>query len=244
MKNTLKIMAISLMYSSINFGYYSQCGQDEYVAHIFKNARNGYYADIGAHDGKQYSNTKHFDEVLDWQGICVEPLPDIYEKLKNNRPNALCINACVADKTGTFQFLRIINHHSTSEFTEMLSGLVDKYDPRHLERLKKEVALYNAEIEIINMPCYNPNDLFEQHKYDNIDYLSIDTEGNELEILKAIDYNRYKIAVIGVENNFDNPAFKAFLHTKGYKLVKKLGGDEIYIHKMHFKIRRKALLKR
>ena len=61
-----------------------------------------------------------------------------------------------------------------------------------------------------------------------IDYLSIDTEGGELNILQSIDFDKVTIYIIDVENNYNDPNFKLFLESKGYRLVAHLEFDEIY----------------
>ena len=153
-----------------------------------------------------------------------EPIPEIFEKLQKNR-KVKCINACISNKEGTSQFF-----HITSEkcYLGMLSGLLDKYDPRHMHRAKKEIKQEGEKYEIINVSCYSLNNILEENNIYHIDYLSIDTEGGELDILKSIDFEKYDIDVISVENNFHDHEFQIFLKKKGYILVANLGCDEIY----------------
>src|SRR3972149_7086762 len=74
--------------------YYSQYQQDKWLyENIFKNNTNGFFVDIGASDGIKFSNTYFFEKMLGWNGVCVEPLPDIYKRLIKNR-NCICINGC------------------------------------------------------------------------------------------------------------------------------------------------------
>ena len=110
----------------------------------------------------------------------------------------------------------------------MLSGLVDSYDPRHLERIEQELAQYGGNKEIIPVQCYILNDVLKQHDITYVDYLSIDTEGSEFEIIKSIDFDSVSIAIIGVENNYKEPLIRNFLVSKGYQYITKIGGDEIY----------------
>ncbi len=110
----------------------------------------------------------------------------------------------------------------------MLSGLPEKYDPKHAERIDTELKSHGGEKSLIEVQCYKLNDLLAQNNFSHVDYLSLDTEGGELEILKSIDFSRFDIDVITVENNYDDPEFKSFLTSKGYELVKKLGSDEVY----------------
>ena len=75
--------------------YYSQFGQDKYLnENFFHNKSNGTYVDIGAHDGITGSNTYFFD-LLGWEGICFEPLPEIYNQLVINRKRPRCYRCAV-----------------------------------------------------------------------------------------------------------------------------------------------------
>ena len=86
----------------------------------------------------------------------------------------------------------------------------------------------NSNTEIYNVDTSTFNDLVTQT---DIDYLSIDIEGGELDILKSIDFNIYKIKVISVENNKPNEiSYSNFLETKGFKFFEYCGADEIYFN--------------
>lgn len=65
--------------------YYSQAGQDAWIAELFQNKTNGFFIDIGAYDGIEISNTYHLEKHLGWKGLCIEAGFDNYEKLKGNR---------------------------------------------------------------------------------------------------------------------------------------------------------------
>lgn len=87
------------------YPYYGRHGQDKYLHEkIFGDLKKGRFLDIGAYDGIESSNTLFFEETLGWTGICVEPLPHIFQKLVKNRKGP-CINKCALDsnKTGHFQ---------------------------------------------------------------------------------------------------------------------------------------------
>lgn len=201
--------------------FYSQCGQDKYVfENFFKDKKGGVFVDIGANDGVTYSNTLFFEKNLGWTGICIEPIPTVFEKLKANRKSK-CIQGCISDKPGVTQFLWLNGP------SEMLSGIYENLDPRHLQRINREVNQLGGSIETLQVKCYKLNDLLLDNNIKFVDYMSIDTEGGELEILKSIDFSSIDIDVIDVENNYASPEFKIFLESKGYKLM--VGGqDEIY----------------
>lgn len=200
--------------------YYSQCGQDQYVNEtFFKNKRNGVFVDIGAHRGIEISNTYFFESELGWTGLCIEPIPELFEDLIQNR-NCTCIQGCISDKIGKAQFIRFTNDHA------WFSGLQEKYDKSQLQNLQTN---YGFTYELIEVKCYTFNDLMQEHGIYHIDLLSIDTEGGELDILKSIDFKKINIDIIVVEDNLNNPEFISFLNLKGYDFVKRLYQDILFV---------------
>lgn len=228
MKNTKlfkKIVSLLIFLPAVTFceeQYYSQLGQDKYLnENIFKNKKDGVFVDIGAYDGKDGSNSYFFEKHLNWRGICVEPIPALFEKLKQNR-TSININACVGE-AGTREFLWIVGKN------EMLSGLLNKYDPRHKALIDSIALPWGDKHEILQVKCIPLMDILKEHNITHVDYLSVDTEGGELDILKAIDFDKVDIDVIDVENNYNSEEFKVFLHEKGYIFLTRLHADEIYL---------------
>lgn len=208
--------------------YYSQCNQDGYVNETyFKNYRNGTFIDIGAHNGITYSNSYFFEKELGWQGICIEPIPEVFAQLRANR-TCHCVQGCVSDRSGEEQLLRVI---SPCTSTEMLSGLLYKYDPLHLQRILAEIRCFGGTYEIIPVQCYLLNDLLEEHGITHVNFLSIDVEGGEYDILTSIDFSRCQIDIITVENNYGDPRFTPLLKEKGFNLIGHLEQDLLFVHK-------------
>jgi hypothetical protein len=116
----------------------------------------------------------------------------------------------------------------------MLSGLKSKYDKRHLQRLYDTIKEHGGQIIEMEVECRGVNKILETYLFTNIDFISIDTEGNELEILKGINYDKVHIKVIVVENNYRSDEFKTFLNTKGFEKIKMIETDEVYVNKTDF----------
>ena len=199
--------------------YYSQFEQDKFIyENYFINKTKGYFVDIGAHDGITFSNSKFFEE-LGWDGVCIEPNPKIFEILQSTR-KCKCIKKAVSNNIGVSQFFQIIDG------PDMLSGLVEEFDDNAILRINNELQDKSKGFDYINVQC----DLFENIVDQNqIDILSLDTEGNELKILQTIDFNKYDIKIITVENNNYDKTFFDFLILKNYTFVTSLGCDEIYL---------------
>jgi FkbM family methyltransferase len=203
-------------------GYHSQCGQDRWVAEVLlPNLRAGVFVDIGAHDGVSFSNTLYFEQQLGWTGLAVEPIPALFKELRTNR-RCNTINCCVGEKSGRAQFQVI------SGYSEMLSGLVDQYDPRHRERIEREIAANGGTRRILEVDCLRLSQLLDAQRIQHIDYLSIDAEGAELPILNSLEWGRHSISVIGVENNYGDYRIPQLLKAKGYQWHSVVG-DEFYV---------------
>lgn len=201
--------------------YFSQDGQDKFIAFLFNNKLDGKFVDIGAHDGLDFSNTIYLEKNLSWKGICIEPNPVIFEQLKINR-NCICLNCCINDTRGTYKFL------SVSGYASMLSGLIDKYDQKHLDRIDQEITEYGGKKEILDITALPLVDIFNEYDLSEIDYCNIDVEGAEFSVLKSIDFTKIRINVFTVENNYNHNQVRKFLKLHHYKLIAILGSDEVY----------------
>lgn len=205
-------------------GYYSQKGQDKFLNEsLFKHKKNGVFVEIGAHDGISFSNTYFFERELEWKGICVEPNPNMFTKLALNR-GCICEQLCISDSAGKKDFLLC-----TGYMLEMYSGLLDNYDPRHLDRIEQEMHQFGGDKTVISVDCITLQGLFDKHNLTSIDLLSIDIEGGELSAIKSIDFDKVYVDVILIENNFNENYVKDYLETKNYLLVQHIGKDDIYV---------------
>jgi FkbM family methyltransferase len=203
--------------------YYSQLGQDKYLnENIFKGKRNGAFFDIGAHDGISYSNSYFFEKELGWSGVCIEPQEVPFKKLEKNRI-CFCVNGCVYSKTSKFKFVQVNGP------SDMLSGLLETYDPRHHQRVKTVITSLGGSKEILEVEAYTLNDLCEKFNITHIDFVSIDTEGSENAIVKSIDFNKITIDVFVIENNYNENNLQEYLILKGYELYHTIDSDDIYV---------------
>ena len=224
----------SIFLFDVQGAYYSQCGQDKFVhENYFQSIKGGFFVDIGAHDGVSLSNTYFFETEMNWSGLCVEPTPETFAQLTKNR-KCHCVNGCIANHKGVAKFLDI-SHFPGKEHIEkidMLSGLIDKFDPRHLDRIELAIEQEVGTAEVIEVQCFLLNELLDELNVYHVDFLSIDTEGGEFEILESIDFSRFQIDVITVENNYGDPRFIPFLESKGYRFVEALAQDLLFINKI------------
>jgi FkbM family methyltransferase len=201
-----------------NEGYYSQNGQDKWAAEvIFDGRRNGFFLEIGAYNGLDLSNTCYLERKLGWAGICVEPVPSLYAALSRNR-KCVCVQGCVTAKDGEVEFLEV-------EGCETLSTLANSLGEAEDERVA------GHKINRLKLPGLALNTLLRRHQVPKVDFMSIDTEGSEMEILKKFDWGAVPITAICIENIYFGDLLAEFLYERGYRLDAILGSDEIYVHR-------------
>ena len=200
---------------------YSQLDQDLYVLSVLNYKKNGYFIEIGASDGITLSNTYLLEKEYDWKGICVEPIPYRYNELITNRPNSYCCDSAIYNKSNIEVVFDIANNY------DLLSGINETISICH----KEEVDANKSQILVKTITF---NDLLE--KYNSplfIDYLSLDTEGSELEILKSVNFNKYRFGIIDVEHNYQEDTrnkIRELLLINGYKYMRENSWDDCYHH--------------
>jgi FkbM family methyltransferase len=194
--------------------FYSQDKQDEYLENnIFKGYKNGIYMDIGANDGITMNNTLYFEEYNNWTGVNVEPIEKIYNKLVMNRLNDININCAICNNDGIADFILNIG------YTEMISGLKNNYDPRHFERLEKENKEMNSKTEIISVNTRKVETICDKYNITHINYLSIDVEGAEFDVIKSINFDKVFIDVIGFENNYNDISVEIIKYLETFNYI-------------------------
>uniref|UniRef100_A0A6C0LUC4 Methyltransferase FkbM domain-containing protein n=1 Tax=viral metagenome TaxID=1070528 RepID=A0A6C0LUC4_9ZZZZ len=192
--------------------YYSQDYQDSFLEEkIFKGFENGTFVDVGAYDGEKFSNSLFFEKYRNWNGICIEPIPEIYEKLKNKR-KCITYKCAIDNKDGTNSFLLNVG------YPEMLSGIQQYYDPRHFNRLNIEINNNGGKTSIIDVETKKLSTILEEQSINHVHYLSIDVEGGEFAVIQSIDFSKVFIDVIGFENNYNDISIPIvnYLKDKGY----------------------------
>ena len=165
----------------------SQISQDLFALYFTQQKKDGYFIEIGACDGKHLSNTFSL-EKRGWTGIICEPSNFWLQKIKNRK--------CILSKKAVFnESGKKLIFNEVSKHPE-LSGFNDYLDNDNNSKLREDFSSY--EVETISL-----NDLISEHgDKKQIDYISIDTEGSEFEILKNFDFKKRKIEVFTIEHNF------------------------------------------
>ena len=199
---------------------FSQIGQDVEVVTFYKNKENGFFLEIGASDGIRLSNTYLLETKYNWKGICCEPIPSRFEKLVVNRPNSICYKEAVYNQSGLTLTFDIAHNF------DMLSGISE-----HIDRHKSRVDANKTSIQVQTISLLDV--LQKANAPSFIEYMSLDTEGSELEILKHFDFEKYTFGLIDVEHNYVEPRrtdIKNLLLSNGYIYKGQNQFDDMYKH--------------
>lgn len=198
----------------------AQLAQDLFVLHqLHDQPGTHFFVEFGATDGVTLSNTYLLEKQFGWQGILAEPAKCWHPALEGNR-HCTIDHRCITGESGRMvDFLEVASDPNSELYiSPELSGLASHADNGD----------WASEIRRNHSNCYQVetlslNDLLSQHGAPrDIGYLSLDTEGSELEILRAFNFDAYKIHVITVEHNHKpdlRMGIYSLLTEKGYKRV-------------------------
>ena len=199
---------------------HSQIGQDLRVLEFYNNKEDGFFIEIGASNGIYLSNTYLLETEYKWKGICCEPIPNRFEELVINRPNSVCYNQAVYSESGLSLIFDIANNF------DLLSGISD-----HIDAYKLNVDANKTSIEVQTISLLDVLDNANAPRF--IEYMSLDTEGTELEIIKKFDFEKYTFGLIDIEHNYIQPRrseINNLLLSKGYVYEGENKWDDMYKH--------------
>jgi FkbM family methyltransferase len=203
--------------------FYGQHGEDCLLWAFFGDKTTGFYVDVGAFDGRYVSNTYSFEQG-GWQGICIEPHPVTFDLLKSLR-NSICLNvACVADES-----IQTVTFYT--EKLGLLSGI--QVDGEDVKRRYQKRGLEFDGFDTIKVPAITLNHVLTHHlpSGTEIDFVSIDVEGTELDVLAGLDLKRFKPRVFVIETNTsqEQQGLTDFLAEHGYIFARKTGVNSFYV---------------
>lgn len=208
--------------SELEAHFRSQVGQDRWLhQHVFKGRRDGVFIDVGAF-GEEGSNTWFFEKALGWRGLLIEANPERIPELQAKRAGPV-LNCAVYDHCGTKQFLQITGANV------QLSGLTDNYTPAWRAMLDAQHAHLNNQQQVIQVPCRTLASILEEHSIRHVDYMSVDTEGSELAVLRSIPWHLVTIDVLTVEDNNSTREAVRFLAQRGYSLIHSIWPDLFFM---------------
>ena len=186
---------------------HSQYAQDLAVCFLLNFKEQGYFVEFGAANGKYLSNTYLLETQFKWHGILSEPAKQFHQELLANRHCHIDLR-CVHSQSGESLLFKEVECGAYSTLAAYAGA--DKH--KDLRKIGTEYLVETVTLQDL-LQRYNAPEV--------IDYLSIDTEGSEYDILKAFDFTRYTFKIITVEHNFSSRRnhIKSLLEAQGYKRI-------------------------
>lgn len=198
-------------------GYYAQTGEDRILATYFAGVRDGYFAEIGAYDGIAFSNTYHFEQ-LGWRGVLVEANPMLAEQCRAARPGSR-VFACAVVGPGnppdvTFEIANGDPALSSLSITaDMLRRVPGK------------------QVTNVTVPAKSLDAILAESKIPRLDFITVDVEGHEHEILQGFSLDRWTPQIVILERNthLPDPRIMRLMHSHRYTLDRTTGVNDWFV---------------
>ncbi len=188
---------------------YSQFGEDVQIWECLNRTRDGFFVEVGASHPTALSQTRLL-ELQGWRGILVEPIAAKCVLLRAERPESLVVEAAAGapEQRGRADFF-IVPEDDT------LSGL----RPRHATGSPLRVQVDVRTLDEILDHAGNPR----------VDFLSVDVEGTELDVLRGFDLPRHRPEIVLVEDHLPDLSVHLHMRHRGYRLVRRTGCNSWYV---------------
>lgn len=207
---------------------HAQNREDIILSGFFEGVESGFYVDVGANDPAIDSVTKNFYEK-GWRGINIEPIKNLYERLEESRPRDINLNIGISDKPGELTFREYKEYHGLSTFSK---GILDDYDKFAKENEKyRDYIEHKVEVKTLKQ-------ILEEQDIDSINFLKVDVEGYEYEVLRGNDWDTYRPQVICIESNHTIKDYRPILVKHNYEFVLFDGLNDYYTAKEASKVRK------
>jgi FkbM family methyltransferase len=198
---------------------------DQYIEKLLKDEfgvdRDGTFVDIGAYHPTILSNSHYFEKVKNFKVLCVEANPVMADLLRQHRDHVF--ECAASDKSGETVAFQVVTgpwdpHGYAGSGMHTYEGVRGQTTPKNASK-----------IENISVTTRTLNDILEESGVSQIDAMSIDVEGHELNVLNGLDFDKYKPKVCCIENYFSDIWLDEYMNLKGYKKVNRLHVDDFFI---------------
>lgn len=187
---------------------YSQTGEDRVIEAMLQGTAPGFYVDVGCHHPTEKSNTFRLYKA-GWRGLVVDADPDLVAQFGRVRPRDIAVCAAVADT------------ERQVTFTRFEQSAVNSFDRAHVERYRDWAKVVDER----SMTTRRLTDILNEHGVGQVDLLSVDVEGADLEALRSFDWSRWQPKLVVAEmHGFDlehpdgNDVYQ-FMRQNGYRLA-------------------------
>tara|TARA_R110000751_G_scaffold46368_14_gene104440 strand:- start:1937 stop:2554 length:618 start_codon:yes stop_codon:yes gene_type:complete len=201
--------------------YYGQRETDKYIAEYFAHRLKGNCIEVGVANGIKGSNTLMFEEA-GWDTLCIDPIPEHVAEAKEFRKQVLeC--AC-----GNFNGYDWFTSYDIGE-EHIQSSLSSLNTDKRLLETHKDV-INDTDTFMVRVKRLTAI-LDEQNWTKHIDFVSVDTEGTELDVLRGLDLGKYEVKLLVVENNFEDPEIAEYLECFGFEHDQRFFVNDFFVNR-------------
>lgn len=216
-------------YTRLFYGKYFGLNNLDQVLETYLPQKNGFFVELGANDGITQSNTKYFELFKGWKGVLIEPYPPNAKKCLKYRKSstqvfqAACVSSDYAEETVKLLYsnLMTIELGRNGDITDPIAHALDG----------KQFLQNNEYVHEFDAPAITLTQILLEAKAPQlIDLLSLDVEGNELQVLGGLDFEVFKFKYICVETRTQG-LISHFLELRNYEFLAELSGHD-YLYKL------------
>jgi FkbM family methyltransferase len=201
---------------------YSQEGEDIILSRLFEEQPCGFYVDVGAYHPQRFSNTYLFYK-RGWKGINIDPNVDSIAAFRRFRQRDINLAIGISNEVGELHYHRF-NEPALNTFDEVLASERSRIPGYHL-------------LSTITVPVTRLDVVLQEHlpRNERIDFLSVDTEGYDLKVLRSNDWSRFHPRCVLVEisesslHNLSLNPIHTYLAGAGYDVFAKTVNTLIYL---------------
>lgn len=199
--------------------YQSQHGEDKWIDIYFHKKQRGFFVEVGAYDGIVLSNSYHFEKKRGWTGILVEPDPQKAQHCRKNRPNSLTYECAAVGSSDVkeISFFQVAGGevYSTANLTQDHRQRLDQYGLKYRE---------------VRVPAMTLDQILMGVKPLSVDFVSIDVEEGEFEVLKGFDIRLWKPKIVMIESNSSvrKPEIRDYFVRNGYAYFYSIAVNDFY----------------
>lgn len=201
--------------------YYGQRETDRYIEDYFKGQTEGNCVEVGVSDGFKGSNTLLF-EKRGWKTLCIDPIPEHVEQASKIRERVV---ECACSNYTGFDYFTAYNIGEKG-IKSSLSSL--KTDPRLIESHKhitNSTDQFMVEVKRLTEVLQNAD------WPKAIDFISVDTEGTELDVLRGLDLGKYEVKLLVVENNFEDQDIRDYLECFDFEFDQRFFVNDFFVNR-------------